>query len=282
MRDLSTSERFWYVARKVLTSPFSLTLWAVGGVVSFYLAFHTGLWWLPLLLTGAGQVGLLYRRLHDEEYLRRLFAARQEREETLTEQQAEALLEKMDFETRQRIRYILQLQKEIAREARADDVEPYSRRELEMIVARLSPLVQSAVRHATRKQQLTKYLHNVDDRALKNYCNNLRQRIESTTDSVAKAQYEQALRAREAELQTYQVIAQAAARIDSQLENIEATFASGKAKVIRIKTADVASAASVSERLYQELDALTAEIDLLDNSVNEALAVEELTLHQNT
>src|SRR5262249_18783670 len=106
--------------------------------------------------------------------------------------------------------------------------------------------------------------------------------IEATTDPVTKSQYEQALKAREAELQTYQAISQATGRIDSQLENVEATFASWKAKVIRIKTADVASAASVSQGLYQELGALSSEIDLLDNSVKEALSKEEpATLQQS-
>jgi hypothetical protein len=187
----------------------------------------------------------------------------------------------MDFETRQRVRYVVQLQKELAREARGDDVESYARQDLERMASQLQPLVQRAIRIAGRKQQLSKYLHNVDERALQSYCANLKQRIESTSDPVAKGQYEQALRAREAELQTYRSIAQASARIDSQLENVEATFASWKAKVIRIKTADVASAASVSEGLYQELGDLTRDIDLLDTSVSEALSSdEEIALRQ--
>jgi hypothetical protein len=228
-----------------------------------------------MIFAGVAELGLIYRSLHNEDYLRKLFLERTEREETLTEQQIETMLERMDFETRQRIRYILQLQKEMAREARADDVESYSRQDLERIAGKLSPLVQQALRLAERKQKLSRYLQNVDERALKNYCNNVRQRIASTTDPVQKVQYEQALKAREAELQTYQAIAQASGRIDSQLENVEATFASWKAKVIRIKTADVNSAQSVSEGLYQELDYLSSEIDLLDNSVSEALSGDE-------
>jgi hypothetical protein len=97
---------------------------------------------------------------------------------------------------------------------------------------------------------------------------------------VQKAQYEQALRAREAELQTYQSISQAVARIDSQLENIEATFASSKAQVIRIKTAEVGAASAASQSLYQELDALSSEINLLDKSVSEALLDDTATLQQ--
>ena len=120
----------------------------------------------------------------------------------------------------------------------------------------------------------------MDERGLKGYANNLRQKIESTDDAVAREQYEQALKAREAELKTYATIGKAANRIDSQLENVEATFASWKAKVILIKTADVSSAASVSEGLYNELDDLSRQIDVLDTSVSEALDSEQLTLGQ--
>jgi len=283
VHDLTSSQKLWYVTKKVLASPVSIALWAVGGVISFYLAKQG---WvgpplaLPLVAAAAGQFGLLYTRLHDEDYLRRLFQNRQQKEENLTEAQVESLLEQMDFETRQRIRYILQLQKEVAREARGNDVASYARSDLERVAAQLAPLVQRAVRIAIRKQQLAKYLHNVDEKALTTYCSNLRQKIASTTDPVTKSQYEQALKSREAELQTYQAITQAADRIDSQLENVEATFASWKAKVIRIKTADVASAASVSEGLHQELDQLTSEIDLLDTSVSEALAGEDQAVVQ--
>jgi hypothetical protein len=278
MRELSISEKFLYVVKRVLTSPFSLALWAVGGVVSYWMQS-----WLPLGAAALGQAVLTFRYLRDEEFLRNVFLQRQQREENLSEQQIESLLETMDFETRQRIRYILQLQKELAREARSKDNESYTQKDLDRIASQLTPLVQRAVRIAQKRQQLSRYLTNVDERALKNYCTTLKQKIETTTDQVAKAQYERALQAREAELQTYQAIAQALARIDSQLENVEATFASWKAKVIRIKTADVASAATVREGLYQELDHLSSEIDLLDTSVSEALAgEEEISLRQQT
>ena len=275
--DAASVNKFWYVARSVLTSPEGLAVWVVGALLA--IGLHS---WLVLSLTVLAQIGLLWWRLHDERYLKHLFAKRREQEETLSEQQIEAALDQMDFETRQRVRYIVQLQKEVVREARAPDVEEYARRDLDRIASQLMPLVQRAVRMALRKQQLAKYLQNVDEKALRSYCTSLEQRIASTTDDVAKAQYMQALQARQAELQTYQSIAQASSRIDSQLENVEATFANWKARVIRIKTADVAGAATASQDLFQELGALNNEIDLLDSSVSEALAGEQpAPLHSN-
>lgn len=255
-------------------------IWVVGAATALAVPH---LWWIVLSAAIALYLLLLNRRLHDEDFLRRIFAQKDDKEQVFTDQQMEDALEGMDFETRQRIRYILQLQKEIQREARCDDAENYTGGSLDRIASQLAPLVRRAVRLASRKQQLGKYLHNVDDHALSTYCTNLEQRIAATTDPVARTQYEQALKARKAEAETYQAIAQAAGRIDSQLESVEATFASWKAKVIRIKTADVSSAAAVSEGLYQELAGLNADIDLLEGSVTEALSSdEEMALKQGS
>lgn len=272
MSDLTSSGRFAYVARAVLRSPQSLVLLALGAGGALQ---YPNLWWAAALATGGCWSALLFARLRDEDYLRRLFDRRQAREDSLSEEQVETALETMDFETRQRVRYIVQLQKEIVREARADDVADYARRDLEKLAVQLSPLVKRSLRIAARKQQLVKYLHNVDERALANYTANLRQRIAATQDPVSRAQYEQALKAREAELETYQAISQAAGRIDSQLETVEATFASWKAKVIRIKTVDVSGASMVTEGLDQELAMLNSDIDLLEGSVTEALSGDE-------
>lgn len=279
MRDSSTSEKFWYVVKNVLRSPLSLSMWVTAGVVSYFLGWNL----IPFGIAGVGQIALLFIRLRDDNYLRRLFLQLLEQEEAETDRQIEGVMETLDFESRQRIRYIMQLQKEIVREARAEDVQSYVRTDLDRISSQLAPLVLRAVQMAAKKQQLLRYLFNVDERALRNYCNTLKQRIQATHDEVTRAQYEQALKMRQMELEAYSAIAQAVSRIDSQIENIEATFASWKAKMIRIKTADIASASTVSQGLFQELELLSSDIDLLDNSVAEALAVEnETILRQQT
>jgi hypothetical protein len=268
----TTSSKFLYVAKAVLRSPSSIGIIVLGLGAT---AIAGDLWWLPFGAMVVGWCAVLFNRLHNEEYLQKLFAERQARENHLSDEQIESALDGMDFETRQRIRYIVQLQSEISRETEADDVADYARRDLQRLSAQLSPVVRRAIRIGQRKQQLVKYLHNVDERSLSNYCANLQQRIDATQDPVARSQYQQALKAREAELQTYQAIGQAAARIDSQLESVEATFASWKAKVIRIKTVDVAGASTVAQGLDQELRMLNSDIDVLEGSVTEALAAED-------
>lgn len=267
---MRTGQRLGYVLRRILLSPTSGILWLAAVAGSALLSWS----WIPIVAAIVLQAALIQWRLHDQEYLRRILKEREEDDQSLTDSDIEEHLAGMDFETRQRLRYVIQLQKEIAEEARADDVQPYARQELERIASRLPGLVRQAIRIASRKQQLTRYMQHVDERALESYAANLRQRIAQTSDPVARQQYEQALRAREAELATYKAIAQASERIDSQLENVEATFASWKARVIRLKTVDIGSVASFSEGLVSELESLGSQIELLDNSVTEALAPE--------
>ncbi|MCX6360945.1 MAG: hypothetical protein NT029_14125 [Armatimonadetes bacterium] len=272
MSHLSTGAKLGYIARKVVLSPVSLAAWAAA--TAAWLAAGAP----PEATFGvalAVDLVMLARRLRDEDYLRKTFAEREEKAYDLTDEQVEDVLDQMDFETRQRVRYILQLQKEILREARGSDVAEYAQKDLDQIASRLPALLQRAIRIGTRKQQLARYLAQVDERSLASYCSGLRQKIASTADDVSRTQYEQALKARETELQTYASIKKACGRIDSQLENVEATFASWKAKVIRIKTLDISSAASLSENLNLELDGLSHDIELLDSSVTEALSGDE-------
>lgn len=276
MEQLSTSQKLGYVAARILRSPQSFAIWVVGAIVT---AFAVSSLQVPLLvpvgLTVLAQGGLIYARLQDEGYLRRLFDERVRKESELTDQQVEDLLDQMDFETRQKMRYVLQLQRELMLEANAPDVESYAKEQLGRITAKIPALVRQAIRIATRKQQLARYLNRVDARAIGNHCTALRSRIAGTTDPVTRKQLESALEAREAEGRTYEAILQAAERIDGQLENVEATFASWKAKVIRLKTVDIGSVSSVGDVLYGELESLGNDIDILDSSVTEALGAGE-------
>ena len=142
MRELSTTQRLLLVAKSVLTSPVSLALWALGGAHCLF-----GQWWglLPAAIVSGG---LIARALSDDDHLRRIFSQRYEREDRESEKRLEEYLERMDFETRQRIRYILQIRKEMAREARSPDVESYARKDLDRIASQLNPLVEQAVKLA--------------------------------------------------------------------------------------------------------------------------------------
>ncbi len=200
----------------------------------------------------------------------------------LTDTQLETSLENMDFETRQRIRYIIQLEREVISECTAKDVAEYASSDLRSLAGQLSPLLTRAILLAQKRKQLQRYLDNVDDHALQNLSRSLEERIAKAADPVAHSQLEQALKARQQEMETYQSIAQAAGRIDGQLENIEATMASWKAKIIRIKTAELASSTSVGQDLHQELSSLSSEVDMLDRSVREALEEETLITRPTT
>ena len=287
MLELSQSERLKLVLRNILISPLSLAIIAAGGAGAVLLR-NTG---LPLTV-GVGiaafaviicELILVYRRLNNEQFLAHIMTGRkQAKEQVLSEEKVEELLSTMDFETRQQLRYILQLKKELEQDATSKDVADYARAPLDQIAENLNPLMQRALQLGKSKQGLTRYLNKVDERSMESYCTALKKRIAGESDAPTREQLEQALAAREAELVTYRSIEQAHGRIDGQIENLEATLASWKARVIRIKTVDEAGAAAMSEGLSSELESLTGEIDLLDRSVTEALGgdAEKVNLHQ--
>jgi hypothetical protein len=265
---MDSSDRLLLVLKKSLLSLPSVGLLAISCLASWLM--HA--WWLGLFLAILEETAWVFYRLNDQRFLDTLFSAPNGVQEELTDRQAEEILEEMDFDTRQRLRYLFQLQRELSAEISGKDVPSYARQDLNRIAAQLPGLMDRAVQIGKRRKSLLKYTGDTDERSLQRYCDGLRQKIGAEKDSVTREQYEQALKARETELQTWRGITQAINRIDGQYENLEATLASWKAKVIRIKTADEAGASTVSEGLNMELENLNSSIDMLDASVQEVLA----------
>lgn len=269
MSSLSTAQKLAKVVGAVLKSPLSILVWLIGIGVSIGLKSP-----LPLAAAAVMQPVLVWRTLQSEEALRKIFTVEDPKQEDISDQELETLLDRMDFETRQRIRYIVQLHREVLRETRSADGSDIAKEDLQRIAKQLGPLVRRAVALAQRKQELAKYLLGMDVKSLEAYVTNLQKKIAETTDPVTRQQYEQAMKARQAELGTYDSIRQAGLRIDSQLENVEATFASWKARVVRLKTAGISGDAALREGLMHELEGLNADIEVLDSSVMEALNAE--------
>lgn len=270
MRDQESSPVVWYVVRRTLQTPIALTF---GGILLVGLLALS-----PVLLVigGGGLAGYIAWRIRDKKFVECLRLQRQQELEAKVEGRIETEAQSFDYETRQRVRYILQLRREVAQECRAEDVPGYVAEELARVSAQLMALVERAVEVAEKKRQISRYLSQIDDAALKRYVGELRRRIEETEDPITRGQYEQALAAREAELASFRAIKQASARIDGQLENVEATLSSWKAQVLRLKSTDE-TAASFGEDLRTELSRLRGEIDVLDASVAEALATTDET-----
>lgn len=267
---MKSSDRFLRVFLKTLTSAPSLILLLVsilaGGLGHF--------WGVGLLIFFIGELILLVYHLNNVSYLNKLFGGTDESNAPLNDKEVEEMLEGMDFDTRQRLRYIWQIERDLLTETKDKDVPEYAKDHLIRIGSQLNPLLLRAMKIGKRRQDIMQYLSTADERAIQRSCDNLKQRISSESDTVTRSQYEQALKAREAELEAWKGIDQSLQRIDSQLENLEATLSSWKAKVIRIKSSDEAGASMVSEGLSLELKSLNDNIDSLDTSIREVLSTD--------
>jgi hypothetical protein len=265
---MKSTDRFLHVLFKTFISAPSLLILLIS-----VLAGGLGhLWGVGVLIFLFAELSLLVFHLNNVSYLNKLFGGEDGSNAQLNDKEIEEMLEGMDFDTRQRLRYIWQIERDLLTETKEKDVPGYAKEHLNGIGAQLNPLLYRAMKIGKRRQDIMQYLTTTDERAIKRSCDVLRQRIASENDAVTRSQYEQALKAREAELEAWKGIDQSLQRIDSQLENLEATLSSWKAKVIRIKSSDEAGASMVSEGLNLELKNLNENIDSLDTSIREVLS----------
>lgn len=182
-------------------------------------------------------------------------------------------LQHLDVESRLRMRTILQLYKDLYGDVDDPDLQDYTISTFRTSVAQIGSLTERALRLARKKRDLQRYLDRNDETQLLNYLQDLQARTESTTDPVIQSQYEQAMSLKKRELEDYRAIATTVRRIDGQLENVECAFAGLRARVVRLKAADVTQWDVASEQLKGELESLSSVVEMLEQSVNEALSI---------
>jgi hypothetical protein len=133
-------------------------------------------------------------------------------------------------------------------------------------------LLDQCLRLARKRHALVTYLQETQPLALQAQAVRLEEQWERCRDDVARQLYEQALRQKRGELENYSAIQAAVARIDGQLAAVECSFGNLLGRVVRLKSADATHAGVARDQLCRDLEALTAGIRALEESVNEALA----------
>jgi DNA repair exonuclease SbcCD ATPase subunit len=256
------------VAKNVLRKPATFAI-VVGSTA---LSLMVGDPW-PLAAGGAVEAGIFLYYLNNENNLRQ---ALREEHQRIRDKETEALedvLNSLDPESRYRIRNIMQLQREITQEAEDPEVARYAEGTLQTSVAQVNSLADQAIRLAQKKRELQRYLDKNEEKSIARYIEDLQQKLESATDPVTQSQYQQALAAKTHELEDSRAINQAAKRLEGQLETIECSFSGLKARIVRLKSAEITQLTTAWEQMGQELQTLSTDMDTLEKSVNEALAI---------
>ncbi len=257
------------VAKRALVAPFSLGLLAYG--ILWALLLHDRV--LGILGLGGALAAVatyILIKLQDESYIREALRDARERERRTQAFKRGFRVEELEVESRIKIKSIVKLQSEIA-----DDVVNSPIDEVAVgladTVTQTDHLVERAFSMAQKRRELQQYLNRTDDAAIESRIQSLNEKLAEHTDPQERAEIGLPLAAKQQELADYREIEQSAGRILRQLDGVECSFASLRARLVRIKSTDVSEWVAANEELKTELDGLSSSVDILEQSINEAL-----------
>lgn len=182
-------------------------------------------------------------------------------------------IQSLDVESRLRMRAVMRLYKDLLSDIEDPDLKDYTLSTLRASVAQIGSLTERALRLAKKRKDLQQYLDRTDQKVMEDYIKDLNSRIKSVNDPINKNQFEQALVLKKRELDDYQAIATTVSRIDGQLENVECAFSSLRARIVRLKAADITQWDAAGQQLKSDLETLSSVVETLEQSVNEALSI---------
>jgi hypothetical protein len=211
--------------------------------------------------------------LRDPRRIRRALRARGEQTAQRRVQSLREAVLPLDRTTRERLDAILADYLAIHRECAAPEVSRWAREPLGATLGQIEGLIAQAAELAARRAELAAFLEGVNRSELHGQHASLQARAGHCADPVQRAQLEQSLRFKKQEIDAYDTIGRAVTRVDGQLESLECAFAALKARLFRFKSDEKTEWAAAGEQLSAEMNALSTQVDALNESVREVLAL---------
>ena len=249
-----------------------LSLGLLGGGILWALLLHNS--WLGGLGLGAAVaavVAYILIKLQDESFIREALREAREQERRSNALKREFRIEELGVESRVKMKSIVKLQNEIAEDVVNSPIDEVAVG-LADTVAQTEHLTERGLAMAQKRRDLQRYLNKTDEKAIESRIESLQSRLEQESDADRRSEISVALAAKQHELDDYRAIEQSSQRILGQLDNIEYSFASLRAKLVRIKSTDVSEWVAANEELKTELGGLNTAVDTLEQTINEALS----------
>ncbi|MHB9038576.1 MAG: hypothetical protein ACYC64_18145 [Armatimonadota bacterium] len=268
--SVSQWHNFGLVVKRALRMPFSIVLMSTGVLLALLMHDMLGLFIVFGCVAGAFVYAI--SKLQDEEFIRaaiREDAGKRHAHDTITRT---FRIEELDVESRVRMKTIVKLQNEIAEDVANSPIDEHAAG-LTETVEQTETLVDRALAMAQQKRELQRFLLKTDDKSIEARIHSLENKLEAENDSARRSETEISLAAKRQELEDYRAIEQAGARIMDQLESIECSLASLRARLVRIKSTDIKEWVSANEELKVELGTLNTSVDTLEESIREALII---------
>ncbi len=263
----STRRKLFAVVKRVLKQPLSLVAITVGGLWS--LAVSSG---LPLLIALALVAVYAAVKLQDAEFIREALREAGEREREADLMSRTFRIEELDVDSRVRMKAIVRLQNEIAEDVVNSPVDEVAVG-LADTVEQTAGMVDRGLAMAQKRRELQRYLNRTDLDGIVARIHSLEEKLQSEDDAVRRSEIESSLAAKRQELDDYHEIDQASRRVLEQLDSIQYGFEGLRARLVRIKSSDIAEWTAANEELKTELGGLTTAVDTVERSIEEALSV---------
>jgi hypothetical protein len=257
------------VVAQMFRTPFP---WAVGaGAWLFGVAFDQ---FLPAVGAAlAIQGGTILVALRDPDFLRVALRAQSENDARHLLQRLREDAPQNGAAVRDRLDAIFGAYLAISHECASGDVPRYARGPLAATLAQMEGLAEQAAELAGRRGELSVFIEGINRSDLYGQHAALKARHERAEDPVLKAQLAQSLHFKKEEVDAYDLIHLAIARVDGQLESIECAFAALKARIFRFKSDEKTEWSVAGEQLREEISTVSVQIDTLNDSLREALAL---------
>ena len=264
---MSESRRRKLVAiiRRALRQPFALGVLVLGAVFSVgYVSL------IPI--AGAVAVTAVYAalKLQDTSFIRAALreASERERESDLTSRTFR--IEELDVDSRLRMKAIVRLQNEIAEDVANSPVDEVAVGLVDT-VEQTEHVVDRGLAMAQKRRELQRYLNRIELDAIEARVHSLEAKLQSEDEPVRRSEIESSLGAKRRELDDYHAINEASRRVLEQLDSIQCAFEGLRARLVRIRSSDIAEWTAANEELKTELGGLRTAVDTVEQSIEEAL-----------
>ncbi|MCX8053277.1 MAG: hypothetical protein N3B12_05675 [Armatimonadetes bacterium] len=253
------------VVKRALRQPFSVGVLVLGAIFSIgYFSL------IPVV--GGVLIAAAYTiwKLQDAEFIRAAIREAGEREREAELMSRTFRIEELDVDSRVRMKAIVRLQNEIAEDVANSPVDEVAVG-LADTVEQTEQVLERALAMAQKRRDLQRYLNRTDPEAIRSRIRSLEAELESETDPYRRSEIESSLAAKRQELEDYLAIEKASRRVLEQLDSIQYAFEGLRARLVRIKSTDVAEWTAANEELKIELGGLSTAVDTVERSIEEAL-----------
>lgn len=266
----SSWQNLGLVLRRVVRTPLAVGLFTVGALFALLTRDGIGIG----VLAAAIVLVAIYAaaKLRDETFIRAAIGEARERSRSSSLMDRTFRIEKLDVESRLKMKAIVKLQSEIAADIAGSPVDAVAAG-LGDTVEASEELVDRGMAMAQQHRELRRYLTRTDKAAIESRIQSLQAKLGSEQDPVSQAEVKASLASKQHELEEYEAIELACARVLAQLDAIESAFSELRARLVRIKSTNIADWVAANTQLHTQLSGLSTSAANLERSIGEMLTL---------